>query len=286
MSSEKRGPSSSFAVGHAPARVADTKPRQQTPDEKDEAAETLAGDLERQAQLVRDDVAAIRIAAAAEDLADWTDAANDAAVGLLHVRELVKKASRAKLDATDARVRACLENAAQVLADTEALIAGAPAAPKLGAPVVRCADALLAVLAPDRPPRMGSGACRCPAAWSSPTAPGSCGPRSRTRPARSGSRSQLDPGYRDRLPDDRRVRRADLPRGLPRARRRSLQARGGAGDRRGADSPRDVGSMHGDDPAWSARPRPAMASRDQSSPALPPRRLAMLGAAAKIAHRG
>jgi len=148
---ETRGPSSSFAVGYAPARVADTKPRQQTPDEKDEAAETLAGDLERHAQLVRDDVAAIRIAAAAEDLADWTDAANDAVVGLSHVRDLVTKAPAAKLDATGARVRADLENAAQVLADTEALIAGAPAAPKLGAPVVRCADALLAVLAPDRP---------------------------------------------------------------------------------------------------------------------------------------
>jgi len=34
--------------------------RQQTPDEKDEAAETLAGDLESQAPFVRDDVAAIR----------------------------------------------------------------------------------------------------------------------------------------------------------------------------------------------------------------------------------
>jgi hypothetical protein len=146
----KRGPSSSLDVGHAPARMADTKPRQQTPDEKAAGAKALARDLESQAQLVRDVVAAIKIAAAAKDLADWMDAANDAAVGLSHLRNLVKKAPAAKLDATDAPVRACLENAAQVLADTEALIASAPAAPKVGA-VVRCADALLAVLPADRP---------------------------------------------------------------------------------------------------------------------------------------
>ena len=146
---KKRG-LSSFDVGHGPARVADTEPRQQPPDEKAAGAKALARDLESQAQLVRDDVAAIEIAAAAKDLADWTDAANDAAVGRSHLRDLVKKAPAAKLDATDARVRACLENAAEVLADTEALVDGAPAAPKLGA-VVRCADALLAVLPADRP---------------------------------------------------------------------------------------------------------------------------------------
>jgi hypothetical protein len=148
---EERRPSSSFEIGYAPARVADTKLRPQTPGEKAVAAATLAGDLERRAQFVRDDVAASEIAAAAEDLADWTDAENDAAVGLSHLRGLVKKAPAAKLDATDARVRASLEHAAQVLADTEALVAGVPGAPKLGAPIVRCADALRAVLPPGRP---------------------------------------------------------------------------------------------------------------------------------------
>lgn len=146
MDFEGRGKSSSYDVGHAPASA---PLRAQTPADKAAAATRLADDLDRRAQLVRDDVDAIRIAAASGDLADWADAAHDAQDGLTHLRHLVETAP-AMRDAADAQVRTRLESAPQLLERAEELVAGVPTMPPLDAPIVRCADAVAAVLPPDR----------------------------------------------------------------------------------------------------------------------------------------
>jgi hypothetical protein len=55
------------------------------------------------------------------------------------------------LDVAEAEVRTSLESAPQVLASAESLVARVPAMPPLDdAPIVRCADAVAAVLPPGR----------------------------------------------------------------------------------------------------------------------------------------
>lgn len=142
---QQRGPAPSFEVGYAPARAM-PQPVELTPGQKSADALKLARDLDDQAQLVRDDVAALQIAATAQDLADWTDAQADIAEGLQHLRTLVEKASAVIGDANELQTRTRLEAAPQTLAATESLVAGCPAAPREGAPVLRCGPAVLAAL--------------------------------------------------------------------------------------------------------------------------------------------
>jgi hypothetical protein len=147
MDIEGRGKSSSYDVGHAPAS---TPLRPQTSEEKAAAATRVADDLGRCAEFVHDDVGAVRSAVTAGDLADWVDAAQDARNGLDHLRQLVGRAPSAMRDAADPQVRTRLESAPQLLTDAESLVSGLPAMPSLDAPIVRCADAVAAVLPPNR----------------------------------------------------------------------------------------------------------------------------------------
>ena len=94
--------------------------------------------MDQCAQQVRDDVDAIRVAAAAGDLAEWTDAAHDARAGLARLRRLVERARGAMGDAADAQVRTRLDGSPTVLGGAESLVAGAPAVPDHEAPIVRC----------------------------------------------------------------------------------------------------------------------------------------------------
>jgi hypothetical protein len=147
MDFEGRGKSSSYDL-RGPS--ASTPLRPQTPEEKSAAATRVADDLERCAESVRGDVDAVRIAVVVGDLAEWADAAQDAQNGLGHLRQLVERAPAAMRDAADAEVRTRLENAPQALTDAESLVAGVPAVPAVDAPIVRCADAVAAVLPPGR----------------------------------------------------------------------------------------------------------------------------------------
>src|SRR5262249_24190648 len=70
----------------------------------------------------------------------------DATRGLQRLRELVKQARAALGHATDAPARERLEAAPTILAEVESLVAGCPAPPEPGQPVLRCGAALLAAL--------------------------------------------------------------------------------------------------------------------------------------------
>ena len=146
MDFEGRGKSSSYDLRHASASE---QLRPQDPEERAAAATSVANDLKRCAESVRDDVA-VRIAVVVGDLAEWVDAAQDAQNGLGHLRQLVELAPALMRDAADAQVRTRLENAPHALTDAESLVAGVPAMPAVDAPIVRCADVMAAVLPPGR----------------------------------------------------------------------------------------------------------------------------------------
>src|SRR4051812_14198378 len=118
---DQRGHASSLEVGH---QRAGSMPLMAGPMPALKAAhaEQLGRALDDEAQLVRDDVAAVQVAATAHDLADWADARADATRGLQRLRELVKQARAALGHATDAPARERLKAAPTILAEVEALV--------------------------------------------------------------------------------------------------------------------------------------------------------------------
>lgn len=142
---KRRGSALAVDVGYVPARVP-PRPAEVTPAQKAAAAWNLACDLDGQVQLVRDDVAALQITAAAQGLADWTHAQAEVTQGLRYLREPVEKASAALSDATEPETRARLAATAEDRAGVDSLVASCSAAPSTGTPVVRCWPTVLAAL--------------------------------------------------------------------------------------------------------------------------------------------
>lgn len=147
----KRGPTSSVDVGYVRASVPEPQRRERTPEEKAADAETIAGNFDNQAKVVREYVTAMETSAAERDLAGWISANSSAAKALVELERWTSAVRAAASDATDAQVHARMAGAEQVLKDVIRLVAEAPTAPEKRAPVLSCTDALLAVLPPADP---------------------------------------------------------------------------------------------------------------------------------------
>lgn len=145
------GPKRSLDLGSPGSNTQEPR-RERSPEQKAADAQTIADNLGRQDKLVRDSVAAMAVAAAAADRAEWTIAKQAADAGVAQIRDKVEAALAAAPDATDAQVRTCLAGVERLLTDAKALVAGARAAPEIHTPVMTCADALLAALPPLRVP--------------------------------------------------------------------------------------------------------------------------------------
>lgn len=148
---QRRGPDASFDIGYVRAHVPKSQPPERTPAQKAEGQRTIASNIEVQAKVVREHVTAMKTAAAAADLAGWTSAKCSADAGVAELQRQVEAAVAAATETVDVQVRKRLAAAPEVLTAAKELVAGAPAVPKPRAPVLGCADVLLAVLPPDLP---------------------------------------------------------------------------------------------------------------------------------------
>ena len=147
---EQRGPDSSFDVGYARAIIPERTPAERTPAQKTEDASTVADNSKAQADLVRQYVGAMTAAAATAKPEDWTTAKGSADAAVAELERQVSFAVTAKNDSADPKVRERLATASKMLTEAKDLVARAPAARRPRAPQFTCADALLAVLPPDR----------------------------------------------------------------------------------------------------------------------------------------
>jgi hypothetical protein len=143
-----RKPESSFDVGAPGVGVLEPQRRERTAEDKAMNARIIAKNLNNHDKVVSNGVAAMEIAAAAEDRAGWITAKRAADAGVVQIRETVAMALEAATDATDAQARERLAGVEVLLAAAETRVAGASAAPEIRVPVLTCGDALLTVLPP------------------------------------------------------------------------------------------------------------------------------------------
>ncbi len=145
MSHEFRG--RGFDSGFAPS-APQRRQQDPTPAERAQTAVNIASNLERAHVTAVESIGALGRAHDARDVAGYAVARRSAESAVERVRELANGAMALAADASDAQVRAKLEQAAALADVATRNLAAAPVAPEPVAPTLRNESALLAALPP------------------------------------------------------------------------------------------------------------------------------------------